>query len=407
MILSSDRLTPSCSLRWAARQHNPCIGHVVFFCAVSLLILWPVRCQGQGRRSPLIERRVERVLRELAHKGGAAGIAFGVVQDGSIIVQCYAGYASRADEKRVDSSSVFNWASLSKGLTAVCALKMSEQGQLNLDADIKDYIPELELATPVTLRQLLDQQAGIGGYETYPELMELKKLDRKLLTQQAILEKMAEKKTVFKPGTRQGYSSPGYILLSIAMERAAKQSFAEIVDEIIAKPLKLSSLRVGGVSEADVVPYRLVNGKRQPIEDTNNDWRLGAGAVKSNLPEALRFASSLIQSSILTPASSKELFKRRATVRLEGGKGDVFKRRQGDKVDVMGITYGGFIRVGDRSDSVIATFGMQPGARALLMIYPRQQMASIIFANTTPLDLEKIQLAAMEALIEKQAAPQK
>ena len=389
MIFPSDRLTSNCSLSRAARQTNLCLRRVVFFGVVSVLTLWPVRCQSQDRRSRFVEKRVERVLREYAARTGAAGIAFGLTQNGSTLLECYTGYASWADETRVDASVVFNWASLSKGLTAVCALKMVEQGQLNLDSDIKDYIPELELQVPVTLRQLLDQQGGIGGYDAYPELFELKKLDRKMLTQQAILAKMAKQKTVFQPGSRQGYSSPAYILLSIAMERASKKAFAEIVDEIVAKPLKLSSLRVGGTSEADVVPYELVNGKRQPIEDSNNDWRLGAGAIKSNLPDALTFASSLIRSSILTPASSKELFKRRATVRRGGGTGEV-----------IGVAYG-FMRVGEGSDSSIAATGMQPGAKALLIIYPRQQMASVIFANTTPLDLERIQLAAMQALVEE------
>lgn len=372
------------------RRRNLCIRAAVLLgVTVSTFAFVPGQCSGQDRRSPLVEKRVERVLREQAHKNGAAGIAFGMVQNDSTVLECYTGYASWNDKRRVDASSVFAWASLSKGLTAVCALKMAEQGRLNLDADIKNYIPELDLQAPVTLRQLLAQQAGIGGYNAHPELLDLKKLDPKLLTQQAIVEKLAGKKTVFEPGSRQGYSSPGYILLSIAMERAAKKSFAEIVDEIVAKPLKLSSLRVGKSSEADVVPYRLINGKRESIGDSNEDWRLGAGAVKSNLPDALRFASSLVESSILSPESSKELFKRRANVKREDHKGIV-----------IGVTYG-FMRIGEGADAPIMASGMQPGARSLLIIYPRQQMASVIFANTTPLDLERIHFAATQALTKK------
>jgi CubicO group peptidase (beta-lactamase class C family) len=171
--------------------------------------------------------------------------------------------------------------------------------------------------------------------------------------------------------------------------RYQKKPFAEIVDEIVAKPLKLSSLRVGGTSKTDVVPYRLVQGKRQPIDETTEDWRLGAGAIKSNLPDALRFVSALIKSSILTPESSKELFKRRAIM-----------DRKGDKGEVIGVTYG-FLRVGEGPDATIAVDGLQPGVTSVLMIFPRQQMASVIFANATPLDLAKIQLKAMEVLLEK------
>lgn len=385
------RLIARNNMSWIVDRRKHCRRAVVLAgLTLGLLAMLSSGSRGADRRSPVVEKRVEQVLRKHANSTGAAGIAFGMVQQDSTVLECYTGYASWGDKAKLDSSSVFNWASLSKSLTAVCALKMVEQGQLNLDADVKTYLPELDLHSPVTLRQLLDQQAGIGGYDEYPELLELKKLDRKALTQQAIIEKMSGKRPVFAPGTRQGYSSPGYILLSIAMERAAKKPFSEIVDEIVAKPLKLKSIRVGDTSDADVVPYQMVDGKRERIEDTNNDWRLGAGAVKSSLPDALAFASSLIKSSILTPESSKELFKRRAVVKhAEGFKGDSFA-----------VTYG-FLRVGEGSDSSIMASGEQPGARAFLIIYPRQQMASVIFANTTPLDLERIQLAAMEVLAEK------
>lgn len=355
-------------------------------------------CSGQERLARSVEERVERVLRANAQATGAAGIAFGMVQDGSAVLECYTGYASWSDKTRIDKSSVFNWASLSKGLTAVCALKMVEQGNLNLDADINTYIPELKLNAPVTLRQILCMQGGIGGYDAYPELLELEKLKPQSLSQQTILEKMSGKQISFTPGTRLGYSSPGYILLSIAMEKASKKSFAEIVDEIVAKPLNLTSLRVGGDSAASVVSYRLVDGKRQPISDCNNDWRLGAGAIKSNLPDALAFASSLLQSSILTPASTKELFKRRASLKSEGKESIVDK--EGNEFETLSITYG-FMRYGDAPDAPIAVDGMQPGARSVLIIYPRQHMASVIFANTSPLDLKNILIETMNALSDK------
>lgn len=351
--------------------------------AFGLLAEVPSQCSGQLiQRSPIIEERVEQVLRKQAHQSGAAGLAFGMVQQGRTIVLSYAGYASWADKTPIDASTVFNWASLSKGVTAVCALKMAEQGRLDLDADIKKYIPEIKVEKSVTLRDLLVHRAGIGGYAHHPRLNELEKLEPKSLTQDAILAKMTLDEFVFEPGTQVEYSSPGYILLSIAMERAASKSYAELVDEIVAKPLKLSSLRAGGISEADAIRYRLVNGQRQRVEDVNDDWRLGAGTIKSNLPEALVFASSLIQSSILTPESSKELFKRHFNLRVDG--------------ELVGVTYG-FMRSGEGAEATILAVGNQPGARSFMIIYPRAQVASLIFGSTTPLDIERIHLEAMRA----------
>lgn len=342
------------------------------------------------RRSPIIEKRVEEVLRKQASTTGAAGIAFGVVQGDSVVAECYTGFASVKEKRRIDSHTVFNWASLSKSLTAVCALKLAEQGKIKLDDDINGYVPELDLQGRVTFRQLLENQGGIGGYDENPKLLELQKVDRKDLTQKLILDRIDVRKPIFAPGTRQEYSSPGFILLSIAMERAAKKTFSGIVDEIITAPLKLTSLRIGSTSDDDVSQYRLVNGSREFIDPVNNDWRLGAGAVKSNLPDALAFASALIKSSVLSAESSKELFKRRSVVKFE----DDYKG------PVIGVTYG-FMRVGEGAEATITSSGTQAGVRALLVIYPRTKMASVIFANSAPLDLEKIHLEATQALMEK------
>ena len=346
-------------------------------------------CFGQGRYSPLVERRVEEVLRRRCHETGAAGLAFGVSQNGVTVVECYAGYASWADKKRIDAASVFRWASLSKGLTAVCALKMAENRQLDLDAAISAYLPELEPAEPITLRQILCHQGGIGGYETYRELLELDEVEPSQMTGEMILERMRYKKPVFAPGSCQGYSSPGYILLSLAMERAARKSFAAIVDEIVAKPLKLSSLRVGGKGEADVVRYCVAHGSRESIDGSSDDWRLGAGAVRSNLGDALAFAASLVQSSILSPESTKELLRRRSSVVTSGA-----------SQAVAGMGYG-FMRIGLSPDAPIVADGIQAGVRSSLAIYPRSQMITVMFCNTTPVNLVEIQLEVMKALVER------
>src|SRR6187431_3137594 len=74
------------NLTLIVHQSNACIrAGVLSGFAVSLLAVVPAPCNGVDRRSPIIEKRVVSVLREQAHKSGAAAIAFGMVQNGSVI----------------------------------------------------------------------------------------------------------------------------------------------------------------------------------------------------------------------------------------------------------------------------------------------------------------------------------
>lgn len=357
---------------------------------ISLLCWRSSAFSGDDPAPAGIRKRIEDVLSKHLIATGTPGIAFGLVRRDLTIADSYLGYASVEDKRLVDASTLFDWGSLSKSLTAVCALKMAETDVLDLDADIRSYLPELELDTAVSCRHILAHQAGIGGLEVYPQLFELERFSREELSQKVILDRIRVGRTIFPPGTRQEYSSPGYILLSIAMERAAKKSFDRIVDEIVATPLGLSSLCVGGTSKSDVSAYQLEHGKPQLIDNPARDWLLGAGAVRSNLGDAIAFVSSLTRSSLLSPKSSHELFKRRSVVKFE----------LDQEGPLMSITYG-FLRAGEGPAATIMSRGDRPGARSLLVIYPQTQVATIMFANASPLDLETINLEVMKSLMEK------
>jgi serine beta-lactamase-like protein LACTB len=323
----------------------------------------------------VIERNVERTLREVSNRTAVAGFGFGVVQGDATVLECYSGFASKELDRRVDANSVFHWASLSKTVTAVCALRLAELGKFDLDSDIRKLVPELKLGSSVSARQILSMRGGFGDYESYPELLGLASLDRERVTSSVILGKIAPGGLVFAPGEKVGYSSPGYIVLSIALERAAESTFDAIVAEHVASPLNLKTLRVGGHSEFDVSRYRIERKTRVLVPQSYEDWRMGAGSVSSSLSDALRYCSALMESSLLSPESSRELFRSHAML-----KGD----------EPIGLAYG-FLRVGTGLDSVLSASGKQPGTSCILTIFPNEKIATLLFANTTPVDLESIQ----------------
>src|SRR5690606_11990031 len=93
------------------------------------------------------------------------GLAVGIIQDGRIVYLKGYGQADRDAGVPVTTDTMFRWASISKPLTAITALQLSEQGKLDLDADVRAYVPEFpDPGATITPRHLLCHQGGIVHY---------------------------------------------------------------------------------------------------------------------------------------------------------------------------------------------------------------------------------------------------
>jgi CubicO group peptidase (beta-lactamase class C family) len=149
-----------------------------------------------------------------------------------------------------DSASIrtlYQAASLSKLVTAVAALRLVQQGRLdldrNVDADLVSWrLPESDLARghPVTLRGLLSMTGGIGvpgylGYEPgspLPRLMQI--LDG------ASPANSPPVRIEYVPGTRYAYSGGGYEILQALIQDTTHQSFHEALQDLVLRPIGMA-----------------------------------------------------------------------------------------------------------------------------------------------------------------------
>ena len=131
------------------------------FVAFLLVVPLPVAAQA-----PALEAAADRAAWAQFEKQNLVGLAVGVVEEGKVAYLKGFGYADREACTPVDpGKTLFRWASCSKPLTAIAALQLAETGKLDLDADVRDYVPEFpDKGTPITARQLLCHQGGIVHY---------------------------------------------------------------------------------------------------------------------------------------------------------------------------------------------------------------------------------------------------
>lgn len=157
------------------------------------------------------------------------GMAIGVVQEGHIVYENYLGYSNLENQTQIDASTRFNIASNGKQFTALCILKLIEDGQLSLQDDLRAFFPELykNIPSKITIAQLLNHTSGVRDIyglwslkgKTWWQLFIDNQDAMDLLRRQSDLN--------FEPGTQYLYSNSNYILLAEIIKVISKKPFAD------------------------------------------------------------------------------------------------------------------------------------------------------------------------------------
>ncbi|MBL8299141.1 MAG: beta-lactamase family protein [Rhodanobacteraceae bacterium] len=213
------------------------------------------------------------------------------------------GQADR-DSKRANSSETqFRIASMFKMFTAVAVLQLVDAGKLDLDGKIGTYLPDYpnrELATQVTIRQLLSHTGGTGEIFT-PEYAAQRDTVREHKDYLALFGARAPE---FAPGSSAQYSNYGYVLLGAVIERVSGRSYYDYVQAHVFEPAGMSA--TGALPEQEMpaqlsVGYTVQDGRTQDNRSFL-PWRgTAAGGGYSTTGDLLRFVQAL-QSGQLLPA---------------------------------------------------------------------------------------------------------
>jgi len=168
----------------------------------------------------------------------ALGLSIAIVSEGKVLTSQGYGFADNKKQNTVAADSVFRIASVSKVFVGMAVAQMVEQGLVQLDVDIKNYLPNLSIRNPfktaITLRHLLSHTAGFDQQFWHDLTLDPNEL-------QPLGEHLAEMlpPVIREPGKMNAYSNYGYALAGYLVEKISGKPFAEYVRENILKPLKM------------------------------------------------------------------------------------------------------------------------------------------------------------------------
>lgn len=380
------------------RQHTTLPALAAFTAA---LILAASAFAQTGAKDPALDAfrpKFGSVLKQHGVVGGGFALVRGQGPAETIVF----GEARRDSHQPVDDATAYNWASITKTLTAIAILQLRDRGKLSLDDPAVRYIPELRqvhdefgAVDAITIRHLLTHSAGFRN-PTWPwDCDDAKNCDWQPFepTKWAQVAAMLPYTHVaFAPGSRWSYSNLGYVFLGQIIERISGDDFEVYIDKNILKPLGMTN------SYFDVAPYflehhvsasYLLAGAKLTPQPFNFDTGIttsnsGLKAPVTDMAKYLRFLvgdpGNPLYEIVLKRSSLEEAWTGVLPATEPGEAATAYTAGPHGSQPKMGL---GFFVVETGGHRYIYHDGDQGGFSSEMLIDPANHCASILAVNTT------------------------
>ena len=224
---------------------------------ITLGLFRPVTALAEEQKLPSgternqIGQKIQDFVKE--HEKTTAGLATTVFDKDGTIYKGNFGYMNKEKKVKTYDSSIFEWGSVTKLTVWVSVMQLWEEGKIDLEEDIRTYLPEgflknLRYDKPITMIDLMNHQAGfsesIQGYKEETGLT----IEESLATNQPTQS--------YEPGTMTSYSNFSAGLASYIVERISGQDFSAYAHEHIFQPLEMNDTAMSSDLKDNLKVYK-------------------------------------------------------------------------------------------------------------------------------------------------------
>jgi CubicO group peptidase (beta-lactamase class C family) len=210
--------------------------------AAALFIAFVANAGAQTLPDSLV-RKINALFKQW-DKPGSPGCAIGIVRNDSLIFAKGYGMANLEYGILNTPKTLFHMASVSKQFTAYAIVLLAKQGKLNLDDDIRKYLPWFpNLGITITIRNLLNHTSGVRDQWQLLATAGTRLDD--VITQEQIIKILGKQQALnFKPGEKFMYSNSGFTLLAEIVKTVSGKSLRRFTDSVIFKPLGMMATHI-------------------------------------------------------------------------------------------------------------------------------------------------------------------
>lgn len=210
-------------------------------------------------------------------------------------------------DQPVNKNTLFPVASISKWVTSFGVLKLVEQGKINLDSPVDDYLTRWHLPKSkfdnkkVTVRKLLSHSSGLIddlGYNGFSADETVQTIEESLTKASNTEYSDGIAIVGFEPGTKFMYSGAGYTILQLLIEEISGKSFQEYMTQEVLQPLKMESSTFVLAEKPDV-PLAQIYKSDGTTREMNKFTALAAASLYTTSADLSKFLIANISNNVV------------------------------------------------------------------------------------------------------------
>ena len=175
-------------------------------------------------------------LQPYVHSGNLAGSVL-VEKNGKVVFEQAYGFADREHRVRNTPATRFHIASMSMQFTAAAVLRLVDTGSISLDEHVADFVPGIEGADKITIRDLLTERSGLPDINALPNYDDVLQHHQ---TPASLIAKIEGQPLLFEPGSKFLHEEhSAYNLLALIVEKKTGRPFAAALERLVFQPMGL------------------------------------------------------------------------------------------------------------------------------------------------------------------------
>ncbi|MEO6169014.1 MAG: serine hydrolase domain-containing protein, partial [Chitinophagales bacterium] len=349
------------------------------YCAILLLVLCPliVICQQVDNGRQLFNTRCDSFIPILMKKYNTVGFSMAVVDGNEPVLYKNYGYADLEKKIATNENTVFRIASVSKVFTAMSVMKLRDEGKVDLNAPVENYLDGLKLRyaphlPQITVRDLLTHTSGLSDNIDNGSMCSTH------VPAESIIAETNKLYLTIPAGLKMNYSNTGYALLGCLIEKVSGEKYEEYIRNNFFSPMEMT--RTGVWTGSETIPNIAMGYLKDSTFFNEPSLRdLAAGGFFSTAADLTQLCRLIMEQG---KANGKEVMPAGTMQEMMTDKTAEIKLRTDDE-----FGYGLFINnLGSDKDSLIGkNIGHGGDSRvfhSIVVAFPKLNIGFVLLTNS-------------------------
>ena len=257
-----------------------------------------------------IQDQIDVIIENAINETPLVGASVGVMRHNEVILARGYGYADLNKKTQATEHTVYRIGSMTKQFTALAIMILVEQGKVNLNDIMLDYLPNYpQRDHKVTIDQLLNHTSGIKSYTDIEKFWEISDRD---LSRKEIVDLFSSEPVEFSPGENFQYNNSGYYLLGLVIENVSGMNYADFLKANILQPLKMFDTHyLGKIKHVEnlATGYDYKDNEFVLARPLGMDNPFSGGSLGSSVLDLLKWQTAINENQIISRQSYNKMIE--------------------------------------------------------------------------------------------------